>query len=75
MKSSMKNVTDFVTQAPNNLKDELQKATDKVSDSLLKLSDILPGMDMKKDTCMDMESHHSNHSHHDQVDCNVCIIS
>jgi len=43
MRSSVKNVTNFMSNAPDSFIDGIQKASDKVSDSLLKFSDILPG--------------------------------
>jgi len=42
MRLSMKNMTNFMSNAPDNFIDGIQKASDKVSDSFLRFSDVLP---------------------------------
>ncbi len=41
MRSSVKNVTNFMSNAPDNLIDGIQKASDKVQD-VLKFTDFIP---------------------------------
>ena len=47
MRTSVKNVTNFVSQAPDNFIDGIQKASDKVSDGIQKISDKLPTTDKR----------------------------
>nr|CAB3266454.1 sorting nexin-13 [Phallusia mammillata] len=50
MRTSVKSVTNFVTQAPDNLIDGIQRASDKVSDGFMKFSDRLPGSGSERKT-------------------------
>jgi len=43
MRTSVRSVTNFVSQAPDNLLDGIQKASDIMSDNLFRFSDKAPG--------------------------------
>lgn len=65
MRTSVRSVTNFVTQAPDNLMDGIQRASDKVSDGFLKISDKLPGSGP--------ERKNSSEELREQMDYNVSI--
>lgn len=69
MRSSVKNVTNFMSNAPDNLIDGIQKASDKVSDSLLKFSDFLPGSSSNSQDDSEDLSTNSN----DRIDNNIWL--